>query len=191
MKVLVKLFAALDRAVQKRFDSVCFFLMRRFGLRKSVIRLSLFIGAIAFSLVGLLASAASGFLPPIALFGHLANVLWPAFPMILSWRADRLAESSSAVRSRADLVMPALIGTLKLLFAGLAVWSLIRLQAITCLPALETAPDLRMLRISPLAELLFCLAVLALLYLLRTPMNPPPEKEKSPARRFRFALSET
>lgn len=178
MGSIVALFARIDAAIQRRFDSACFFLMRRFGWRKSVMKFALFGLAVASLLAYAFLAPRLGPAMSFASTGAANGACFLLVCQALSWRCDRQAESSVSARSRADLDHP-VFGLLKLLFAAAAVVALLGYADVPAAANFLGVPE-GILGLMTACEVATCLSQLAILYLLRTPMNPPPEKERAP-----------
>lgn len=160
MKLLASTFSRLDAAVQRRFDSVCFFLMRRFGLRKSTIRYGLH----AVAVIGIAAIAV-----------HFASIGQAALAVVISvflllllilqqgtLMLDRDAEGRPGTRSAADAFRyrgrDKLYAVITIILAPIII-SVFPRHALALLGLIH-----------------FDLAELLLMYLAKTPLNPPAEK---------------
>ncbi len=168
----------LDTFVQKRFDSICFFLMRRFGIRKSVIRYT-------FLTTLILATAALlffGFFWGMRGFSWIfANVVMTA---MFAWeqrdskQEDETAEARPGTLSRADRKTPPFVlGALKVMLLYILLHHLVLIET----PSSEQRRlgwSLDQIKFYHLLDMIWGCAFLLKLYLVRTPLNPPPEKAR-------------
>lgn len=170
---IVSLLSRLDKAVQRRFDSVCFFLMSRFGVRKSMIRY--FISAVVIVSAGerLLRYALTS---TTLSFGRILIEGWMVLVMLRLQRKhfvqDNQAEQRPGTVSLTDIEMKILVWVtqiMKLLCAAVISLSLV---AMYFLSSLRNA--------NVVSTMITNLGMLAHFYLIRTPMQPPPAREKSP-----------
>ena len=173
MGPVITFFSKVDAAVQRRFDSVCFFLMRRFGVRKSSIRYALNALLITAFGGGLMMEMRYGIASPFGIFIGSLFILLLLIAQHFGVRDDREAEAKPGTASVADRN------------ARGGLW-----KAIAFLFLLMTLPEFRYPpaayqkagltgneHVFPtLCDTIFWLAYLAWMYLQKTPMNPPPEK---------------
>jgi len=173
MRHLTAPFLWFDAFVQKRFDSICFFVMRRFGVRKSAIRYAIntvFVLAVA---GGLVARTALGITTPFDWFvgGVFLLLLLIAQRIEVNW--DREAEAKPGTASQADRGGRSSIGKPIGYF-----FLFVDLLTIRYLPEEYANRGLTadQLLFPNFCQIALWLSYLAWLYLRRTPMNPPPEK---------------
>lgn len=187
MGFIVLFLTKLDAAIQRRFDSVCFWLMSRFGIRKLSVRYVLFAVSVM-SLASLLISQ--------SVIEHVTFGQWLFFitccTMLLvrqyyALQDDVAAEQAPNSRSKAD----AKHGNLQKLMAVIM---------IVCMSLELLFPSFQLTdrditagphRFPPLCGLCFSVSWLALTYLAKTPMNPPAEKEREPVGTLRPASAKT
>ncbi|WKZ29008.1 MAG: hypothetical protein QY323_05805 [Patescibacteria group bacterium] len=161
MGYILSLLTKLDAAVQKRFDSICFFLMRRFGVRKSMIR---------YAIAALAATAlASAFLQLGIWYSHplLFSVIAALCALTImieqagDLEKDRQAESSIRTGSEAD------IGAYDSAKVAWLISGIVTTAAFIDKPASIAVCFGH-----------FFVCALAHEYLKKTPMNPPAEKAR-------------
>ncbi|MFA5853499.1 MAG: hypothetical protein WC866_00275 [Patescibacteria group bacterium] len=170
MKYVVSFLERADAAIQKRFDSVCFFLMLKFGLKKSVIRYRLQC-CCTFTFFG----PSLAMLVQARIYGGAAFVLFLlalfAWSDVAQYEEDREAESrATSILSGSDLRQLA-SATLLMKCALLAVSLWLLVTAVYVRYKIETM-------VCMLGLSLACFTSLLLLYLAKTPMNPPAEKAR-------------
>lgn len=178
LSALIAPFIWFDTFVQKRFDSVCFYLMRKFGVRKSSIRYTLF----TVMIVGLVAGFSQSAIvtkkyAPYAIIG----AIWTLLMLDMQRSAahnDRLAERSPTAKSAEDRLTGSTV---------MKTWWIISMAMSTCailgwVPReifgglADAGPNV--LHPIIMCHLLTTMAGLALEYLRKTPMNPPAEKAR-------------
>lgn len=180
MGYIVSLLRKLDAAIQKRFDSICFSLMRRFGVRKSMIRYALSAVGIACAssaaFYGVHATSSTIVAVILAILGIRCGLglLWFQHDVL---HEDARVEQSPGTRSRADEYA---FGAFKLAWLVLccAAWCVASGIVSTPLFSRLAAVDDREFRLMSCGVALFWLIRLALEYLKKTPMNPPAEKAR-------------
>jgi hypothetical protein len=169
----------IDAAIQRRFDAFIFFLMRRFGWQKSIIRYALWAIVIVCILVDILCIWITR--------GHklrwsmVTDGLWLVWIFSIqrtSYQHDRTAEEKG-VRSLTDARPPLLLLACKLLICIFFVWWL-QLTALLWILTKKIDPHIVfVLKVKDLETVVCVMAFLALIYLVRTPPTAPPEKEKT------------
>jgi len=165
MKSLVAALSRLDAAVQRRFDSACFFLMRRFGTRKSTMRY----GLKAMFIIGMSGMAVDSARKGDPLIAALLTVILLVLLHLqhLTQRSDHAAEESSdGTVQPAD---PPYSGFDKLFASSGIVFASV---------ATPLRPDLALTLIGCVMA---SLAYLLMTYLAKTPMNPPAERARESA----------
>ena len=174
---LISFFSRIDAAVQRRFDSVCFFLMRRFGVRKSSIRYAIFTLLIVAVVCGLSTQMRYGVAsaPRIFIDGFFILVL--LLNQHFTARYDREAEAKPGTVSAADLQTGA--GAWKL---GLIVLLVNDLLKFRYPPSKYVGAGLTEgQHVFPtFCDVLIWLSCFLEVYLRKTPLNPPPEKAREP-----------
>lgn len=174
----VTVLSKLDKGVQKRFDSVCFFLMRHLGVKKSFLRYGLY----AVQICGITGFQWVAFRNSKYLSPGL-SLLVAAIVMYSIWtrqardlRADRQAEEMPGLASNADREDG--LSVLKLALVALLAYTS---TLYFWLPSYWTDQGVtpRVLAPGTTSMMIYGLASLCLEYLVKTPMNPPAEKEKS------------
>lgn len=175
--LLTSLFAPfiwLDSFIQKRFDSVCFFLMRRFGTRKSSIRYAvnaLIIGAGIGHLAGLmryeLASPVHIFIGGLFIFAMLIYQL-------LAVKSDQQAESHPGTTHQNNNES---LGFLKFIMWFFFIYDPLTFRAT---PQIFIKANLTNGQhyFTATCSILVYAGFLVQLYLRKTPMNPPAEKAR-------------
>mgnify|MGYP001578287394 CR=1 FL=1 len=181
---LISFLSRIDAVAQLRFDSVCFFLMRRFGLRKPAIRAALYLLHIVGVVVATFhfAVASRLFLASVCL--GFAFVWMAVYDFYLDLRHDHAAEEAGA-QSLADCACR-VHGGIKLALIGLLALTaalLIERDTIDGVMALQGNPHSDAGRKFFLGIAMLSTASLALQYLGRTPMTPPAEKAREHADR--------
>ncbi|MFA5853501.1 MAG: hypothetical protein WC866_00285 [Patescibacteria group bacterium] len=161
MSFLFAFFTKLDAAVQKRFDSICFFFMRRFGVRKSMIRYALAAVA-AVTLASALVQLGMWYGHPL-IFGIIAafSALVIVVEQTNNLGKDHEAEGSIQTASVAD------IGTDGVAKIACTIIGIVTVTALMDKPASIS-----------LCIGHFFICTLAHEYLKKTPMNPPAEKAR-------------
>lgn len=172
MGLIAAFFGKLDAFIQKRFDSVCFFLMRRFGVRKSSIRYalnSLIIGAYVGDLGGRMRYGLAS--PAHVILGGIF-VLIMLLGQHFEAKQDREAESRPGVASKSDQYPSGISKAIAGFFL-----------ALECLAFGSVPEDFVKANLvdgqhyfPAVCSILFWIAFLSYLYLRKTPMNPPAEK---------------
>lgn len=165
----------LDRFVQRRFDSTCFFLMRRYGVRKSMIRYALNALFITTLVVRTLSRASYGLLTTADIVFYPILVLVLLLIQRYEVAQDRAAESRPGTASKVDRYQELLW-----VWKGVGLSSIIdNVHALSHAPAefLKAGLVDGQHRFSSWVSVVLWTTFLLLQYLYRTPMNPPPEKE--------------
>ena len=169
----------IDAAIQRRFDAFIFFLMRRFGWQKSIIRYALW-GVIL--LCALIDIYCQWIKAGCKLQWKLVwDGLW-ILPMIfLQWRDhkyDRAAEEKG-MRSLADAHPLGMIRVIKaLIFFCTVQW--VQITGLCWLLPRKGSPYMVFIsKVNDISITVFLLSYLSLLYLACTPPTAPPEKEKA------------
>ncbi len=173
MQHIVSLLSRLDAAIQRRFDSVCFFLMSRFGVRKSTLRYMF----VALVVVGLAAVTVDLIRNDHVLLAFFFGIylIFLLIAQHLLWLLDCKAESGDA---RAAALTNGGGGSdtrrnrRKLTTVILLVLAFI---------ASSDAYTLTLM-----GARVFLIGRLLLLYISKTPMNPPAEKAEE-----RITISQT
>ncbi len=181
MGYIISLLTKLDAAIQKRFDSICFFLMRRFGVRKSMIRYML-------SAVSIICIASSAFLGAytttslvvcliLAIYVGIRATFALLFMQHNAMKEDLLAEGSPGTCSKADARAD---GTFKLFWLGMTCITLGLLLDSIPISSFASILEVRVreARMMMSGLVAFLITRLALEYLKKTPMNPPAEKAR-------------
>jgi hypothetical protein len=165
-------FAWFDAFVQKRFDSLCFFLMRRFGVRKSSIRYVLY-GVVICAYAGdLFIKASYGLLSPFSAFIGAFFILILLLSQAGEARLDREAEAKPGMASKADRSSGSLAKVACYLFGAFEALHFKWPPSEYVDAGLTHGEHL----FPTVCSMAFWIAYLAYLYLRKTPMNPPPEK---------------
>lgn len=163
MGPVLAFFSGFDAAVQRRFDAACFFLMRRYGIRKSTIRYVLN----AVSVIGI-----AGVAVHLSRIGYVgAGIAVSVFLLmnLLAQHVDRRHDHEAESRvdgtaSEADRYW--ISGRSKLLSAA---------NLPGCIYLIQIKPQ-HALGFTGWMCIVF--ANLLLAYLAKTPMNPPAERER-------------
>jgi hypothetical protein len=176
MGSLVSLFSRLDAVIQRRFDSIYFFLMRRFGVRKSAIRYALNALAVIAFTGDFVSDMRYGVASALGVFLGGFFILVLLLQQHMDARDDREAEAAPGVASAADRD------------PGHGIWKIV-IAAFLFTTLLEFRyPPSAYLKaglnggehiFQTICDTVFWLAYLASAYLRKTPMNPPAEKEKT------------
>lgn len=172
---VITFLAKLEAAIQRRFDSVCFFLMRRFGVRKSHIRYVLYALIIGAYGAQLAVRTSFGLTSPIGVFIGGVFILILLLGQHFEARSDRDAEASPGVASGADKSGNT-DGILKSIVYVLAVLDGLEFKYP---PSEFTKAGLTDGQhfFPTLCSLVFWISYLAYLYLRKTPLNPPAERQ--------------
>lgn len=157
-------FSDIDAAVQRRFDAACFFLMRRFGVRKSAIR---------YFLNGIYVTGTTGVAVHLARIGYVGlGVIAALYPLLLliaqhvdrhhDHEAETRMDGTASEADRTTLVS----GRNKLMAAA---------NIVVCVCLIRLLPEHAL---GFMAWLMTAVSHLLLAFLARTPMNPPAERER-------------
>lgn len=173
MKYVVSLLSRLDAAIQRRFNSVCFFLMLKFGARKSSLKYILFtIFSLGFGAIAVMRTNEASTLPLKIIGGSLGAIIFGILLLLqhLGYREDRHVEHALKFRSVSDEIL-AEFGWYKLVcLGGLLLHALWFPEPFT-----GRAGSLWCFRE------IWLFSPLPLLYIAKTPMNPPAEKAREHA----------
>jgi hypothetical protein len=176
MGYVVSFLSRLDAAVQRRFNSACFFLMSRFGVRKPMIRYALFALIIGCNFSFMFEETRLNVISTASWWTCGFNVVCMTLLQYLSLRDDRRTEKeglSNEIERRLFFLLP----SLKIL----GVLSLIQQLIVLKYPpkkyiaaGLTSGEHL----FPTVAMILLGASLLAIFYLAKTPMNPPAEKAR-------------
>ena len=180
MGFILAFFSKLDAAVQRRFDSVCFFLMRRFGVKKSLIRYVLLATIVMAAFAAFAAAFSWGKREPLRFIIDAAFILMYLVDQWRSKRSDEEAEARPCTVSRTDDVPGMIIDAFKIVSAHLLVMGIAGFET----PSTEEVRlrwDRSQITFVHSMGLIWWSTFLLTCYLRRTPMNPPPESVRESA----------
>lgn len=175
---IIALLSRVDAAVQRRFDSACFFLMRRFGIRKSSIRYATNALIIAAFACGLAAEMRYGVASAFSIFVGSISIVIMLLAQHFAAHDDREAEARPGTVPVMDRK------------PDRGAWKLIAVifLILTFPEFLYVPPKYAKVGLSEgqhlfpaFCDVLFWLSYLGWMYLQKTPMNPPPEEAREPA----------
>lgn len=193
MGYILSFLLAVDAALQKAFDSSCFFLMRHFGTKKSTIRYGLStIGVLAwgFSIFFSVQATSSAWVGFFLMYYGIRTVLTLLLLQYDASQKDAVAEHSQEARSRADSDVH---GAFKLIWIVLSVTAWMIASGVLMTPTFNRLMSMEAWEVRrACSSLVIFLAIrLALEYLKKTPMNPPAEKAREHIRTPQAAPAET
>ncbi len=167
----------LDAFIQKRFDAVCFFLMRRFGWRKSHIRYSLYALLTTSSAAQYVMGFVWGRRDPISVVYTIMIIALFVSVQNGHRRQDEAAEASPGTMPSTDSDMLKNSAVFKLMLAAALVYFALRFD-VPSEAQIKLGWTASQTKFVSAGALGFYLALLLLEYLIRTPMNPPAEKAR-------------
>ncbi len=176
LSLMLHLIDQLDTAFQKLFDSVCFFLMRQFGVRKSHIRYALTAGVITSLLVELVVGVAWGDREPGFLMCMILLVAFQLFMQHRDRRNDEASEARPGTVSQSDNMFG--LGFLKGLALSTIVSSALRFD-VSSVTQQRLGWSIGQIRFDSFLGISYWVFFLLALYLRRTPTNPPPVRVKA------------
>jgi hypothetical protein len=171
--------AAIDAAIQRRFDACMFFLMR-LGLKKSVIRYFFWAVLLASMIVDnycVYLNAGRKFVPSFIIEAVVFAVFFSM--QRTDYHSDLQAETRG-MRSVADFRMMHVCGLLKFVTGtGLLFWFIFAPSDLLHAHAsAKSAQEFTVYLVKDISRNIDRLAMLSLMYLLKTPPTPPPIESK-------------
>jgi hypothetical protein len=180
VEYVLSLLLKLDTAIQKRFDSACFFLMRNFGTKKSTIRYGLSaIGVLSwgFSIFFSVQATSSAWVGFFLMWYGIRTVFTLLLLQYDASRKDAIAEHSQEAHSRADSEAH---GAFKLIWVVLSVTAWMIASGVLVTPTFNRLVSMEAWEVRRACSSLavFLVIRLTLEYLKKTPMNPPAKKAR-------------
>ena len=180
MKAIGRFFATTDAAIQAVFDRFVFFLMRKFGWPKSIIRYALN----AVTILSVVCTAYCDWHVPSWRSNAVVNLLIVAF--VLAQQRVQMSQDLQAEKrgmlSLTDAEASGKLGQLtKILFWFFLIYDLLRVAGIMS-PMTGSAEELPVLaawaRRESVVSALLDASIIGLVYLARTPRTPPPVEQR-------------
>jgi hypothetical protein len=173
METVIATLLVIDKAIQCRFDTLVFFLMRTLGCRKSIIRYALW-GT--FVLTGVVWIYGKWIINNHKLDWTIVwNGLWLLPILFLQWRDYQhdLTAEKRGMHSAIDVVYERFIGSFKIVFGlGLFLWLHLTINAWF----VDDHPNAYIFHIQimrDVSQIVGRLSLIAMFYLVRTPPTPP------------------